>query len=104
MIHVLLLKFIACFENNIEYLAATNDELNPGAASNADAKESAKECQELCRLSKACISFTWNSNSKACKLLKAVKNRNVVEGMISGPPACRGEVLYIVDHVNMTFF
>ena len=95
------MKLLACFEKNVEYLAATNDELNPGRASNADAKESAKQCQELCRLNKACIVFSWNSNSKSCKLFKAVTNRNVVEGMISGPPACRGKVLNIVDHVNM---
>ena len=92
---------LACFEKNVEYLAATNDELNPGTASNADAKESARECQELCRLNKACIVFTWNSNSKSCKLLKAVTNRNVVEGMISGPPACRGKVLNIVKWLSL---
>ena len=87
---------LACFEKNTEYVAATEDEINAAEANDSDARESAKECQHLCRLNKACGIFTWNSINKSCRLLKDATNRALTNEAISGPPVCRGKTTSIL--------
>ena len=87
---------LACYEKNIGYVAAAEHEINAGDANSLDARQSSKECQDLCRLNKDCAIFIWNRINKSCKLLKDASNRILVDETISGPPVCRGETTFIV--------
>ena len=75
--------------------------MNPGEASSSDATETAKDCQELCRARKECTVFVWDSQTKSCKLLKGATSRGIADGIISGPPICRGEIYSI--YINIIF-
>ena len=91
----MLLNTVACFEKSVEYVAGTNEIMNPGEASNSDARETSKDCQELCKARKECTVFVWDSQTKSCKLLKGATSRDINDGLISGPPICRGKTIFI---------
>ena len=98
----MLLNTVACFEKNVEYVAGTNEIMNPGEASNSDARETSKDCQELCKARKECTVFVWNSQTKSCKLLKGATSRGINDGIISGPPICRGKTLFsYIDIISL---
>ena len=95
----MLPKTVACFEKSVEYNAATNDILNQGEASSSDARETSKDCQELCQAKQECTVFVWDSQTKSCKLLKGATSRGISDGIISGPPICRGKPLFIYINI-----
>ena len=86
------MPFLACFEKNIGYSSQKNDVVNPLSKDSTDARETSKECQELCRQNNYCALFTWNKINKSCKMLKAATQRMISQNDVSGPPECNGTI------------
>ena len=87
---------LACLENNVEYTSSTSHQLNSETSGNEDLKDSAKDCQELCRQTNGCAIFMWTPNTKYCQLLKGANGRILKQGKVSGPPVCKGIYLLLV--------
>ena len=83
---------LACFEVDVQYNSAPEDEINDQTA---DLKNTPKDCQELCRKMEKCSMFTWSVETKSCKLLKGAYARVDSKGQISGPPVCQGTTVML---------
>ena len=53
-----------------------------------DLKETAADCQALCKIKLGCNFFTWSSSNKRCYLKEGKSGANYELGAISGPKEC----------------
>ena len=79
---------LACYEKNIGYVAAAEHEINAGDANSLDARQSSKECQDLCHKHPECQFWTHQTNLQICHLKKVKGAKTSREDMTSGLKVC----------------